>query len=135
MQVNPDEDSRQRLRMIRGEIDQPMRSEVPGRAVQQELAQQETAQAAQDAGTDAPSRAAADSAAAPAQPEAAPEAPAHADEDNDSDMDDEGKIEADRPMSGSVYAWSWPIENNVHASQSKALKLFCLKCLLMCRRS
>ena len=92
MQVNPDEDSRQRLKMIRGEVDGPMRSAAPGRAAQQELAGQDAAQAAEDAGTEEPSRAAMDSAAAPAEPEAAPGAPEHADEDNDSDMDDDGKI-------------------------------------------
>ena len=94
-QVNPDEDSRQRLKMIRGEIDEPMRSAAPGRTAQQELVQQEGAQAAQDAGPDEPSGAAMDSAAAPAQPaEAGPEAPDHADEDKDSDMDDEGEFQA-----------------------------------------
>ena len=105
MQVNPDEDSRQRLKMIRGEVDKPMRSAAPGRAAQQELAGQDTAQAAQDAGAEKPSRAATDSAAAPAQPEAALGAPAHADEDNDSDMNDDGKFEAYRPpVADAAYA-------------------------------
>ena len=105
VQVNPDEDSRQRLKMIRGEVDVPMPSAAPGRTARQELTQEDSAQAAQDAGTEEPSRAAIDSAAAPAQPEAAPEAPAHADEDIDSDMDEDGKSEAGRPSNGAVLAW------------------------------
>ena len=99
VQVNPDEDSRQRLKMIRGEIDEPMRSAAPGRTAQQELAQQDVAQAAQDAGAEEPSRAAADSAAASAQPQAIPEEPHHADEDNDSDPDDDGRNYAAGPHS------------------------------------
>ena len=95
-QVNPDEDSRQRLKMIRGEIDEPIRSAAPGRTTQQELSQQEVAQAAQaaqDVGADEPSREAAGSAAPPA-PQAAPEDAGHADEDDDADADDEGQNQA-----------------------------------------
>ena len=89
-QVNPDEDSRQRLKMIRGEIDEPMRSAAPERTAQQELAQEDAARAAQAAqessaaGAGEPGQAAAgvgepgqaaEGTAAPAQPQATPEEP------------------------------------------------------------
>ena len=89
VQVNPDEESRQRLKMIRGEIDEPMRSAAPQRTAQQELAEPEAAQAPAAADDAELGREAAES-AAPAQPQAAPAEPAPAARDDDSDLDDEG---------------------------------------------
>ena len=103
MQVNPDEDSRQRLKMIRGEIDEPMRSAAPRRTAQQELAQQDAAPAAQDTGAEEPSRGAVDNAAAPAQPQAAPEEPGHPDGDNDSDIEDDGTKNVGGPVFRAVW--------------------------------
>lgn len=89
VQVNPDEESRQRLKMIRGEIEEPMRCAAPQRTAQHELAEQEAAQAPA-AGDDAePGRAAAET-AAPAQPQAAPAEPAPGARDENSDLDEEG---------------------------------------------
>lgn len=99
VQVNPDEESRQRLKMIRGEIDEPMRSAAPERTAQHELAQEDAARAAQAAqessaaGDGEPGQASAGT-AAPAQPQATPEEPETADRDDDSDLDDEGTNQA-----------------------------------------
>ena len=89
LQVNPDEESRQRLKMIRGEIDEPMRSAAPQSTAQQELAEQEAAQAPAG-GDDAELGQAAAETAAPAQPHAAPAEPAPGARDDNSDLDDEG---------------------------------------------
>ena len=82
-QVDPDEESRQRLRLIRGEVDAPMKAAPPAHTAQDELAEADGSTAAAAAaepplgGAAAVSAPEADGAAAAARPE----------EDSDEDLD------------------------------------------------
>ncbi len=93
-QVDPDEESRQRLRLIRGEVDAPMRAAPPVRTAQDDIAEAD--------GSTAPAAAAESGAAAAAEPPlgeaaavSAPDADggaAAAQPEDDSDEDLDGAI-------------------------------------------